>query len=460
MILQKFKQFIEKKGLLEKGEGVLIAYSGGIDSTGLLSLFLEIKQEWNLHLYLAHFNHRLRSTAFKDELFVRKVARSFFLPLFVGSQDVRSYAQEKGVNLEEAGRRLRYEFLNQTALGEGIQKIATAHTLNDQAETVLMRILRGTGLKGLTGISPQVNGNIIRPLLNIEKKEIQDYLQKKGMSFCVDESNKNRRYTRNRIREELIPYLERNYATGIIPRLGRLASLVQEEEAYLEKSAKEKAREFFSLRNNRLCLQADLTSRIPLALARRVVREFVSKIKGDLRGVSYEDVDQILSLEGGKKYSLKGGILLCRENDWIFSKEKKSFPLNYEYEWSGKELLEIKEIGLKFRGAKQKLEGMIPDFNDNQRVCLDLAKLDFPLRVRNRRKGDKYQPLGAPGRKKLKEIMRSRKIPRGEREKRPVFLSAGEIVWILGLPVSEKFKITEDTLESFKIEKIESYLSK
>lgn len=453
MILKKFKHTLKKYHLLEKGEGVLIAYSGGTDSTALLSLFLEIKEEWALRLYLGHFNHRLRSTAEQDVEFVKKMAQYFSLPLVLEAEDVRSYAREKGLNLEEAGRKLRYEFLNKAALQVGAQRIATGHTQNDQAETVLMRIIRGSGLKGLTGISPLMGEKIIRPLLFIQKKEIEEYIREKGLAFSEDESNKDTRFLRNKIRWKLIPFLEKELNPQIVSNLSTLASLLQEDEEYLQKKAEHKMEKAVIKEKDHLYLDVSYVSQLSAALARRVVRGFILQLRGSLRGISYEDVEKILSLNKGKKYSLKN-MLLGRENNYIFLKEKLSSPVRYGYWWNGKEILHIKEAHLKFKLHSPKKEGFYPEFNDSSRAYLDKYKLSFPLFVRNRLPGDRYQPLGAPGRKKLKEIMRAKRILLYQREKLPVFLSRGEIVWVLGLPVSDKYKVTAQTEEVGIIQKI------
>jgi len=455
MILDRIKKTIQEYKLLEKKDRILIAYSGGVDSTGLLNLLLELREGWSFELFLGHFNHKLRHTADEDEQFVKRIAQKYSLPIFVGSKDVRSYARAKKLNIEEAGRKLRYDFLKKTALKIGGAKIATGHTKTDQAETFLMRLMRGSGLRGLGGIFPLVEGMIIRPLIHVEHKDIEAYLKRKGIEFRIDESNLDRCFLRNRIRLDLIPYIQKNFEPEIVSSLGRIASIIREEDSLLEKIAQEKTKKVISKKNNRISLEVKPLSSLPRAMARRVVRDFISELRGNLREISFEDVESVLGLREGKEFPLRKDHILRREQGQIFLKSKVTPKIKYEYRWEGKGPLEIKELKLKFEGKKIKRgKSLCLDFDDQTSAFLDLGKLIFPLLVRNRSEGDRYQPLGAPGQKKLKEIMRAKGIPLSERERRPVFLSGDKIIWILGLSVSEKFKVEEGTSDIFVIKKL------
>ena len=455
MILERVKKTIQEYKLLEKKDRILIAYSGGVDSTGLLNLLLELREEWSFELFLGHFNHKLRHTADEDEQFVRRMAKKYSLPLFVGSKDVRSYARTKKLNIEEAGRELRYDFLKKTALRIGGAKIATGHTMTDQAETFLMRLMRGSGLRGLGSIFPLVEGIVVRPLIQVERQDIEAYLKNREVEFLIDESNFDRRFLRNRIRLDLIPYVKENFEPEIVSSLSRIASIIREEDSLLEKIAQEKTKRAVSKKNNRISLQVKPLSSLPRAMARRIVRDFISELRGNLREISFEDVESVLCLREGKEFPLRKDHVLRREKDQIFLKGKIPPKIRYEYRWEGKAPLDIKELKLKFEGKKIKRGSSLRlDFDDQTRAFLDLGKLRFPLLVRNRREGDRYQPLGAPGQKKLKEIMRAKGIPLSERERRPVFLSGDKIVWILGLPVSEKFKVELGTSDIFSIKKL------
>jgi len=453
-ILDTVRKTIKEYNLLEKNENVLVAYSGGVDSTCLLTILLELRKEWNFRLFLGHFNHRLRKNAEKDEKFVRITAEEQSLPLFVGSEDVRSYAKINKLNIEEAGRILRYDFLMKTARRIGA-KVATGHTMNDQAETFLIKLMRGSGLKGLAGIYPIKEGIVIRPLIWVERKDIESYIYEKGMAFQTDESNFDCRFLRNRIRLELIPYICEHFSPDIVPVLGRVSSILREEEVFLEKIVREKAQNVFIKKNGKVLLDCNLLKTLPLAVTRRVSRDFLKAIKGDLRSVSFKDVESVLALGEGKEISLKKNIILRREQDKIFLKEEKSQVKDYEYVWEGRKVFTIKEISLRFMAKSiEKNNVRYFSFNDEKKAYLDKDKLNFPLVVRNRKNGDVYQPIGAPGRKKLKEIMRAKRIPLHERKTLPVFLSSGEIVWIPGLPVSEKYKIDDSTSAIFIIERL------
>lgn len=451
MILDRIRKTIDEYSLLEKGDKILIAYSGGADSTGLLLSFLELREEMGLELFLGHFNHKLRSSADEDERFVKNMAQKYSLPLFVGSKDVRSYAKKHRLNLEEAGRKLRYDFLKRIALKIGATRVATGHTMNDQAETFFMRLMRGSGLRGLSGIFPAVEKVIIRPLLRVKREDIEFFLREKEVDFREDESNFDRRFLRNRIRLDLIPYLQKDFNPEILIRVERFVTLLQAEEELLEEMTEEEAAKAILEKKGQIQLDLTLLLDMPRAMARRIVRAFIFKLKGDLRDISFQDVESILTLGPGKEVHLKEKLVLKREQNRIFLKKINPAFMHYEYSWQGIIPLEIKELPVRFEGKKRK-QGQSPlDFNDKARAFLDYRKLEFPLTIRNRREGDRYQPLGSPGRKKLKEIMRAKGVFSQERERRPVFFNKDEIVWILGLPVAEKYKVDSKTRDIFEI---------
>jgi tRNA(Ile)-lysidine synthase len=457
-LLAKVEATIQKHGLLHPGAKVLIAYSGGVDSTALLTILLRLREKYSLRLALAHFNHLLRRTAAQDEEFAVEQAQRHGLPLYLGREDIRAYAEERGLNLEEAARERRYEFLRTRAVKTAANRIATGHTMTDQAETVILRLLRGAGPAGLAGISPSVDGLIIRPLLEVERRELEAYLKGQGIAWREDETNRDRRFLRNRVRLELIPLLERDFEPTVVRRLGRLADICREEEELLEGLEKNEGaeRRGEGSGGGGVSLNSDELGRLPVAAGRRRVRDFLRRAKGDLRRISFTDVEAVRRLGEHKELNLPGGLKIERDRGRIRAGEKRDqrAPVSFHYSWDGLGELAVPELGLTFRAETMAVADAGGLSHDDERIaCLDAAKVRFPVIVRRRRDGDRYRPIGAPGRKKLKEIMRARGVPLEERARRPVFLSGGKIVWVLGLPVGEDFKVTSATARVLVIRK-------
>ena len=451
MLLLKVIRTINQYSLFDKGDTLVVACSGGADSVSLLHLLNELKKDWGLRLVVGHYNHKLRKEADEDHRFVRRLASSYSLPFCSESGDVKAFADKNRMNLEEAGRRLRYGFLKKTAEKNGNALIATGHTMTDQAETVLMRVIRGTGSLGLGGIQPKTEGGIVRPLLLVKRTEVLEYIEKKGLEYRVDKSNFNTDFLRNRIRHRLIPYLESNYSPRITDTLSRLALIVQEEESFLKEISRQKSALAGVWIKGQYWLDMDFLCTLPRALQRRVVREYISRIRGDLRGISYKDIHSILHLERGKEFHLEKGLVFKNRNG-LLGVQEGSEDVTYRYRWTGDSPLKIRETGTIIKGQRVDKKTDSRDFNNRKRAFFDRSKLKFPLIVRNRRYGDRYVPLGSPGSQKIKEMMRARRIPEADRERCPVFISGDEIVWVQGLPVSEKHKVRNNTRKIFKIE--------
>jgi len=468
--------------MFEAGDHVLAACSGGPDSMALLCLLEELRRVTPMGISVAHFDHRLRPASGEDAAFVRVEAGRRGL-LFVGAaRDVKAYAAKKKINLEEAARTLRYEFLRRAARKVGATKIATGHNMNDQAETLLMRLLRGTGPAGLAGIEAVLRGEpcpVVRPLLGLTRGDVEAYVAENGIPFREDESNLDRRFLRNRIRLELLPLLEREYEPRVVEHLVRLSQIIRDEEDVLSGLARELGGQFILERGARLSLDARTLPFVPRALSRHLIREFLRRVKGNLRAVSFADVEAILALGDGKEKEVTKGLVLRREKGLISLKPAIRKRTAYEIVWDGEGEVAIGPAGMRFRGGMEMTgtarPGMRPApgvpgrrprgstdsgpagryWNDDRsRAVFDPAKLCFPLTIRSRRPGDAYRPLGAPGRKKLKEILRAKGIPRPDRDRLPVFLSRGEIIWMPGLPVAERFKIGPSTRLVFSIERL------
>jgi tRNA(Ile)-lysidine synthase len=456
-VLAAFKKAVLDGRLIVPGDRVLAAVSGGPDSVALAALLLKLREEMPLEIRLAHFNHRLRDEAGEDERFVGDLARRWVLPLTAESADVRAFAARKKFNLEEAARDLRYAFLRRAASAVGATKIATGHTMTDQAETVLMRLMRGTGLSGLAGIAPVVAGApcpIIRPLLGISGPDLRAWIEAEGLPFREDASNRDRRFLRNRIRAELLPELERRYEPRVVAHLARLAAIAREDDELLGGFVRELADEFILRKGREISLDLKTLPLLLPALARRVAREFLREIAGDLRDVSYEDVGSLLALGEGREFALRKGLVLRRELGRVgLKKRTPPAPRSYEVRWDGRGELVLPAAGLILRGVLRKADGCGRSFknDDRTRADLDATSLAFPLVIRSRKPGDLYRPLGAPGRKKLKEILRAKRIAAVDRDRLPVVLSRGRIVWVPGLPVAEASKISGTTTSVLSI---------
>jgi len=456
MIRQTFRNTIARYGLIRPGDKVLVAFSGGQDSSALLELLLDLRKEMRMEIILAHFNHKLRPGAGDDEAFVRSVAKARGIPLVVGSRNVRLYARRRKMNIEEAARELRYAFLRRAARAAGAAKIATAHTRTDQAETVLMRLLRGAGGRGLAGIPPQPDDVLIRPLIDVERAAITAFLRERGLPFRTDETNLDRRFFRNRIRLDVLPMLE-TIEPAAVRHLALTARILGDEETVLEHMTATARRELDRCAGGRPALDAESLALLPRGLSRRVVRMFLSELRGNLRAVTFEDVESVLGLREGKETPIRKDFVLRREGGLIRVKSGRGRAAHkaFALRWDGKDELVLPGRNGRFKATKRPrpLSGAF-DYDDGKRAFCDAAAVVFPLTVRNRRPGDRYRPCGAPGSKKLKEILRAKKIPLAGRDALPVFLSGDEILWVPGLPVSDARKVTSRTKSILVIEKI------
>jgi len=450
-LLRKVVKTIRDHRMILPGERILIAFSGGADSTFLAFSLLRLREQLDVSLSLAHFNHKLRRSAEEDERFVRDAAKSWGLPLTVGAEDVRAYARRKRLNLEEAGRHLRYRFLEATAGKIDAQRIATGHTLDDQAETFLIRLFRGAGLEGLSGIHPNLDDRIIRPLIGIEKSQLLEALGREGVGHREDPSNRDSRFLRNRIRFDILPRLQGDIDGSLIRRLGGTANLLADDEGLLRKLA---AEALAVHGREKGLLQTSELARLDRGLARRVVREFLRRDCGGLRGITRADVENILDMKDGKSFRLHGGKILLKERGKVrlLSEEDRPPVEAFRVMWDGSSPLKIVEAGFLITAEMPSVGELKSSFADNEAgVFLDRDKLVFPLEVRNPKSGDSFFPLGSPGHKTLKEAFRERDVPPSERPARPVFLSGDEIIWARGLPIGEKYKITSSTRRVFHI---------
>ncbi len=445
MPFKKFKETVRKYRLIEEGDRVLVAYSGGPDSTVLLYFLKHFQRELPYQLAVAHFNHKLRPEADEEEEFAAKMAQRFRLEFFSGAEDVRAYAKEHSLNLEEAARILRYRFLEETARAKGFNKIATGHTMTDQAETFLYRLIRGSGRSGLSGIYPVKEGLYIRPLIEITRREIMEFLQRVRLPYVEDPSNLCLTFDRNRIRHKLIPFLEENFSPKIVHILAREAEIFRDEDEFLESLVEKELQQ----RCHEVFLDVPDWQQLHKGFRRRLVRGFIRRMKGDLRRIGFDHIEHVVNLKPGQEYFLPGGARMVRLGKSFLYLTKAPEVKSYSYTLNPGETITIAECGLTLKASY--FEGK-PDFSDPFKAYLDAGKLSFPLKVREWRRGDKYVPVGATFKKKISDIFCAKGIPRHFRRCFPVLLSGEEIVWVVGLRVGRDYAVAKDTEKILLVE--------
>jgi len=457
-MLDRVSRTIRRFNMLIPGECVVVGVSGGSDSLGLLQILTEL-EDFRLKLIAAHLNHRIRGEeSNRDAEHVRKFARCLGLPFELREIDVIEFKTNTNLSLEEAARELRYRFLREVLSKYNADKIATAHTLDDQAETVLMRFIRGSGLLGLSGIPP-VNDNIIRPLIEVIKSDVEDYLRSKGIEWMVDSSNEERVFLRNRIRSELIPHLI-TYNPNIKETLARTGYIAGVEEDYIRNHAKKLFDKlFFSLRDEALVGKRAYYNALSEAMKYGLLRLAVEKLKGDLRGISLDhivSIDELLdSSEPSGELHLPGEIVIAKGHG-LFMLTKKSLlrrRFNYSVDRTGLHKFPHAEFDIQLKKADSLK-------SDKFLACFDSTSVEFPIEVRNFTKGDSFMPYGMNEFKKLKNYFIDEKVPRFLRYEIPIFLCKGEIMWIGGMRVDERFKVRDRRKKVLTIRLIEPNFEK
>jgi len=456
-LIAKARNTIDRYRMLKPKDRILVAVSGGPDSVALLFILLELRKEYNLPLFVAHLNHKLRGEeSDQDQKFVRKLASDLNLKLYTRSCYVEKEAKRLKLSTEECARKIRYDYLNKLADKLKAQKIALGHNSNDQAETVLIRLIRGSGSLGLSGIPP-VKGKIIRPLIEIKRPQIEAFLKKKKIPFRIDSSNLRTDYLRNRVRLRLLPILKREFNPKIEEVLNRTASILRAEQRLLNKHA-EKAYPKVVLReqNNKIILDLKRFSGYDKSLKRFMVRNCVKRLKGDLMQLTFDKVETLLNLidqaKSGKRVDLIDDIYGDVTKDHISIYQRKPQDFSYALSLPGKK--ELRKLGVSIDSEVSpclKAKGGVKSQN-KWTALLDMNKLAPPFRLRNRKNGDRFRPLGMRGTKSVADFLVDTKVPRCDRDEVMLLTSGNKIAWVVGYRMSEDFKVTSKTRRILKIE--------
>jgi len=472
-LAQSVLRNIRERELLKAGDRTGIAVSGGADSVALLRLLLELRHELGIVLSVVHFNHKLRGNeSEEDQRFVASLARTSELEFHCSEGDVRSHAAEQGLSIEAAARDLRYKFFTQFLRDGSLDSIATAHTADDQAETLLLRIARGAGTRGLAGIYPrlsappkscsgprglddQFRAAIIRPLLGERRADLRAYLAQTGQAWREDSSNRDLRHARNRVRHELLPWLEQNLNPAVRERLVETAEIARAEEEYWQEEVTRALTRVWSAPQGVVLLKE--LAKLPLALQRRVLRAACESLGLRLDFLHVEELmalslrnpfsasERVVAMPEGWSASCGGGFLR-------FFRTERPQPTEYEYVLSVPGRVTVREAGAAFEVVfvAGDLEGAY-----NPENLLDAALLAKELRVRNWRAGDRFWAIHAKSPRKVKELLQRRHVSGKLRRNWPVIVSGNEVVWMRGFGAAQSWHPQDVRTQAMAIREVE-----
>jgi len=475
--------FIHKHNLISPGEMVVVGVSGGADSVCLLRVLARWQRELGTNLHVAHLNHQLRGAESEaDARYVANLAGRLGIPITIDKQDVAAYRSKMNCSLEEAARELRYSFLARVANDVGANRVAIGHTKDDQVETILMHILRGTGTSGLRGLAPcspmvydkggmlvratpmslrakRSNLSVIRPLLDTTREETLNYCQEQQLEPRVDSSNLSLSFFRNRCRLELLPLL-REYNPSIDQALLRLAEIARDDSSFVEQQALQSWNEVAKEEDDAVRLDKRKICALPIALQSQMIRLAIGKLAGDIRDIEAGHIEAIRSLLGkpvGKRTSLPHGLICQGEYDEVViatSAEQSQLaslscpfpPLNGEFSLKvpGETILSRWRVIASIMQERIAKGKFVAEF--------DLGQTGTELFVRQRQPGDRFQPLGMNMPKKLQEFMVDAKIPLPWRERIPIVCSPDYPIWVVGWRIDDRVKVTKATREILRLE--------
>lgn len=453
-----FLEFVNHHQLITSGQSVLIAVSGGMDSLVLLHLMLGWQAYFKMRLGVAHFNHQLRGKeSDRDEAFVKAVCEKSEIPFFSGRGEVKKYARENKYSIEEAARRLREKYLENCRKEQGFDVVATAHNLNDQAETLLMRLLSGTGLEGLAGIRLRREG-YIRPLLFAERTDIEEYAAEHQIEYREDLTNKDLRFARNKIRHQLLPYLKKEFQLNNLNSFLNLGLIIQEWLPTVYEQAEVAFRESVKVETqNKIRLDITGYTRYFSQLQLRMLERILSKLLNKDVALGFNRFSDFLKWVNhpgkGSRFHFENEIIVRKEKQSLVFERggERGRELELQVEINPGDCYRNEELGIAIAVTWAETVPVIFEstgFTEH----LDAGKLTFPLVLRRWRAGDRFQPLGMSQQKKMSDFLTDEKELILPRRQMLVLESGGEIAWVVGSRISEKFKITGVSEKFLKLE--------
>ncbi|MDD4680395.1 MAG: tRNA lysidine(34) synthetase TilS [Clostridia bacterium] len=462
-MLQKVLHTIQSYRMLSPGDKVVVGLSGGADSVALLHILKEIQEgPLDIRLFAAHVNHGIRGEAARNDAdFTQTLCSGWGIPFYLEEADIPSLACSLQQSEEEAGRHFRYGFFHKVLEKTGADKIATAHHKNDQAETILHNLIRGTGMQGLTGIQAVNEGIIIRPLLELTKQEILEYLDIHHLPYQEDATNKDSTYTRNRIRNRLIPVLEKDFNPDIVDSLVRMSRILREEEEFLTEYTRDLYRKYSKTLTNKLVFDLKPFLSCHTAIQKRLVRAALRDLRGDLDDVGSSHVEAVIKLAAGSRTGSQTVVPGSEKGDQPvqvkvsygtlqFQKVKLDMPsaiVDKHLDIPGKVVWEHPEMVITAE-RWEKNKGL--EFSP-QCIYIDEDKIKGNLMLRSRKEGDRFQPLGMEGTKKLKDFFIDRKVPAEQRAYVPLLVDEENIIWVAGFQMNHNYRLTDLSRNIVKI---------
>ncbi len=474
-MITKVYDYVKKYHMIESGDMIVAGISGGADSVCLLFMLLEIRKKIDFKLAVVHVNHGIRKEAGEDAEYVRGLCTEKKLPFYLTEADVKTYAAEKGLSEEEAGREIRYLAFEEALRKEYVSdceakridlekslppkaKIAVAHNNNDRAETILFNLFRGTGIKGLAGIRP-VNGRIIRPILCMERKEIEGWLSEKGITYCNDCTNEQDIYTRNRIRHHILPFAEKEVCRGAVSHISKAGEHLLETTDFIERQTMQ-ARERCCKKGFddevKICISA--LKQEDEYLQRQILLSALEQISPGRKDITFahiNNMEQLLDKDGSKEIHLPYGIVVCKEYDMVTIRRKASVKDETEKQnltdW-GQEKYLPNESGKMDVPGLGTVEFAIFSYEKSKNIpqktytkWFDYDKINQSVLFRKREPGDYLTINSSMNRKSLQDYLVNQKIPKARRDEMYILADAAHIMWVPGYRISEYYKVTEDT---------------
>jgi tRNA(Ile)-lysidine synthase len=464
MIYDKFALEVKKYHMLKPRDKILLAISGGPDSVALLLSFLKLKKTLHLKLAAVHINHKLRTKESNlDEKFVKELCKLFKVKLYIKRIDVASLAKKEKLSLEDAARQARLKVFEDLAQKQRINKVALAHTKDDQAETYLMRLLRGAGLKGLSGIWPiRKYGKIVlvRPFLKVSKKEIISFLKENKQSYRIDSSNLTTDYLRNKIRLEAIPYLRKNYNPQLIDVLCRQADISRLAYEYIHRQAKSAYLQICKSRRGEIIFDLAKLRNLDEAVALELIRFALNRLKGDLKDITFENLYTLWQAaqnrKGSEVVTVTNNIVGLREYSTLKIAKTSVGKLygkskNFIIKVNVPGITEVDELKCRIEAKILPNKKPLKDTHNKYIEYIDLTKIKNSLEIRTRLARDTFKPLGFKHLQSLKTFFINSKVPVSKRNRVPLLLDGKRIIWVVGYRISEDYRIKRGTSRILKL---------